>query len=99
MKKITHPKCCGCGAGNPKFNSERFPALRVCYRCLYETATWFDRNGLLLDSNPLVTELFDGVFEGGILTEDRFQVWCKSDLGQSASYYKLVRRFVRPVDK
>lgn len=93
MRLVVHPKCCGCGADNPKFESVRFSTVRVCYQCMYSAATWFDRNGLLFDSNPLITELFDGVFEGGILTEDRFQVWCKSDLGTNASYYKLVQRF------
>lgn len=63
MKRVTHPKCCGCGASNPDFESTRYN-LRVCYRCLTECASWLREQGCLVP-NPLIQELFDGVFSGG----------------------------------
>lgn len=91
MRKIAYPICDGCGAARPEYESS-FWNLRVCYPCLRCMADWLDRQGLLTP-NPLVEELFDGVFDGGTVpTSQQYTVVVKSRLGDNAFAYKLIER-------
>lgn len=73
MQRVAHPTCCGCGKMNPDYESLRF-GIRVCYDCLYKTASWLSRIGAL-EHNPLCEELFGGVWEQ---TDSSYRVWHQS---------------------
>jgi len=94
MKKIAYPKCDCCGTARPEYESQRFN-LRVCYLCLRMIADWLDARDLLTP-NPLIQELFDGVFSGGTVpTSQQYTVIVKSQLGGNACAYKLIERIAK----
>ena len=94
MKRVAHPTCVGCGKLNPEFESARLK-VRVCYGCLLQTATGFHRKGMLFDSHILVTELFEGVFSGGVIESvAQMPVVVRSELGSSTFSFLAVDKYV-----
>ena len=94
MKRVAHPTCVACGKIHPEFESERFK-IRVCYTCLLSFATRLHREGLLMDQHPLITELFDGVFHGGVeSTETHMPVIVRSQIGTSTYSFLSVEKFL-----
>ena len=93
MRKVAHPTCLSCGKTHPEFESDRL-GVRVCYQCLLGFSTWLHRKGLLMDNHPLVTELFDGVFNGGVVsTPDQMPVVIRSELGNSVFSFIAVQKY------
>ncbi len=94
MRKVAHPTCDSCGKLHPEFESVRLK-VRVCYGCLLDCATGFHRKGFPLDSNPLVTELFSGVFSGGTPeTDTHMPVVIRSTAGSSTFSFLIVQKYV-----
>jgi hypothetical protein len=93
MQRVAHPTCISCGKIHPEFESKRF-GIRVCYSCLLGAASGFHRKGIPLDSNPLITELFDGVFSGGVAnTATHMPVVIRSDAGSSTFSFLSVEKY------
>jgi hypothetical protein len=91
MQRIAYPECDCCGSARPEYESTQWN-LRVCYACLRMVADWLDANDLLIP-NPLVEELFDGVFSGGTVpTSQQYTVVVQSKLAANAFSYKLLTR-------
>lgn len=96
MKRVVHPKCRSCGTDNPKFESERF-GFRMCYRCLLDLSTWLWKHDCLLP-NPLTQELFDGVFGGGSVPQDKSYTVTVLVEPNTARFFQLLR-VPQPVEK
>lgn len=89
MKKIARPVCGSCGT-TAEYESEDRPTLRLCYRCVYQAATWMVKNQFA-DGNPLLMELADGVFQridgkaGAYI-----QVWWAREISVAAEYRLVI---------
>lgn len=96
MRKIVHPVCVCCRKNQPEYESQQWPTIRVCYRCLYELTSWFidSLNQDLLDHNPLTEELFGNVFHGGSLPNDsQYTIWYQGrGRSDGASCSMLIQR-------
>lgn len=93
MTPVAHPVCASCGRLHPDFESVQW-GIRVCRPCLTSASHYFDAAGLLEDSHPLLTELFDGVFTGGTSpAANEFTIWVRSPHGENVWTDRRLKKY------
>lgn len=87
IRKLVLPKCACCGLAHSLFESPEYSMI-LCYQCLTTLAAWAYREGVI-DSNPLLQVLLDGVWarDGNPPDDAHYNAWIPSK--DSVSYQQV----------
>lgn len=76
MKLIPVPKCICCRTARAERESTRWPTIKLCYICNRELAQYIVQVIGVVDGNPILLELVEGVFDGR--RDDSHRMWIKN---------------------